>query len=271
VDDPGRQAPAAAAWRASLEALAIPPEILAKAPADPWQLPPELFLADVGAQAPPTPSRQRAVEVLPPRGSVLDVGCGGGRASLALVPPAARLTGVDESSAMLAEFSRAAGAAGLAAVAIHGHWPDVAVSVPVEPADVVVCHHVAYNVADLVPFVVALTGSARRRVVLELTDRHPRAGLAGLWEEIWGITRTDGPEAADAAAVLREAGLDVAIEAFTLPSRPGRGREAVVATVRRHLCVGPERDGEIDRLLPTDFGLGPRAVTCMWWPGESAS
>ena len=236
--------PAAKAWRASLEALAIPPEILAQAPADPWRLPTELFLVEAGKKPPPTPSRERAAEVLPGGGSVLDVGCGGGRASLALVPPAGELTGVDESAEMLAEFSRAAGAAGVPAAAIHGRWPDIAASVPIEPADVVVCHHVLYNVADLVPFVRALTTCAKERVVVELTDRHPRAGLAPLWQEIWGIHRPDGPDATAAAEVVREAGIEV-------------------------LCAGPERDGEIDRLLPGDFDTGRRSVTCLWWPGAA--
>ncbi len=117
---------AAEAWRSSLEALAIPAEILAQAPADPWQLPRELFVVEDGADLPTTPSRRHAAEALRPGGSVLDVGCGGGRASLALVPPAAEVTGVDESAEMLTEFSRAAGARGVAAAAVPGKWPDVA-------------------------------------------------------------------------------------------------------------------------------------------------
>jgi SAM-dependent methyltransferase len=260
---------AADAWRSSLEALAIPAEILSQAPANPWELPRDLFLVDAGVEPASTPSRERAAEVIPPAGSVLDVGCGGGRASVALVPPAAHLTGVDQSAEMLTAFSRAAGAAGVAAVAVRGTWPDVAEQEAIEPADVVVCHHVVYNVADLVPFVTALTRAAKRRVVVELTDRHPRAGLTEVWREIWALDRSEGPNAADAVAVVREAGMDVTIETFDLPPRAGRTREAVVATVRRHLCVGPERDADIDRLLPADFGTWNRPVTCMWWHGEA--
>src|SRR5580704_2162219 len=151
MDSSGRPATAAEAWRSSLEALAIPSSILAQAPADPWELPRELFLVDAGAELPPSVSRHRAVEVLPAGGSVLDVGSGGGRACIALVPPAVELTGVDESAVMLAEFSRAATAAGVSSVAIHGRWPAISSDSRIEPVDVVVCHHVVYNVADLVP------------------------------------------------------------------------------------------------------------------------
>src|SRR5512146_2244172 len=86
---------AADQWRDERAAGAIPPEILEQAPEPPWGLPPELFRAD--DQPPESPSRDRAREALPDGGSVLDVGCGGGAASLALVPPAASVTGVDTS------------------------------------------------------------------------------------------------------------------------------------------------------------------------------
>src|SRR3954465_14601387 len=77
--------PAADRWREELAGWEIPPEILAQAPESPWGFPPELFAA------PPdpvdTPSRDRALEGLPPGGSVIDVGCGGGGGGLALGPP----------------------------------------------------------------------------------------------------------------------------------------------------------------------------------------
>src|SRR3954468_24194750 len=79
--------PAAERWRDELSAWAIPPDILAAAPEPPWGFPVELFRAD--AESPDTPSRDAALAALPDGGTVLDVGCGGGGASLALVPPAA--------------------------------------------------------------------------------------------------------------------------------------------------------------------------------------
>ena len=57
-------------------------------------------------------------------------------------------------------------AAGIAARTVLGPWPEVAHRT--EPADVVVCGHVLYNVADAAPFVAELTAHARGRVVLEV-------------------------------------------------------------------------------------------------------
>src|SRR5206468_680590 len=52
-----------------------------------------------------SPSVRRALEALPEGGSVLDVGAGAGAASLPLCPPAAAVTAVDQSPAMLAAFA----------------------------------------------------------------------------------------------------------------------------------------------------------------------
>lgn len=55
---------------------------------------------------------------------------------------------------MLGAFAERADATGAAHTEIEGRWPDAADGTPA--ADVVVCHNVVYNVADLVPFVRAL-------------------------------------------------------------------------------------------------------------------
>ena len=79
---------AAEKWRADLASWAIPEEIRVQAPQDPWIHPVAQFIApDV---IPDSPAHQVARAALPEGGSVLDVGCGGGRAALALVPPASR-------------------------------------------------------------------------------------------------------------------------------------------------------------------------------------
>ena len=61
---------------------------------------------------------------------VLDVGCGGGRAALGLVPPAMRLVGVDHQASMLELFSEAASRVGVQSTTVLGDWPDVAASTP---------------------------------------------------------------------------------------------------------------------------------------------
>ena len=198
----GGDGPAARRWAEQLAAWAIPEEILAAAPESPWHFPTTIF-ASPDPEAADSPSRRRAREALPEGGTVLDVGVGGGAAGLGLVPPAGRLVGVDESAELLASFAARASERGIASEQVQGRWPDVAGSVG--SADVVVCHHVFYNVPDLAAFATALTDHARRRVVVELTGVHPVVSTNPLWRHFHGLERPEGPSAADAAAVLAEA------------------------------------------------------------------
>jgi SAM-dependent methyltransferase len=272
MDDP------LARWRAQLEAWAIPEEILAAAPESPWGFPVGLFRARAErAGARQTPSNREAARWLPAGGSVLDVGAGAGAASLPLAGVAGVLVGVDESAAMVAAFQEAAAGAGVRAEGVQGRWPEVAGRVG--PADVVVCHHVLYNVADLAPFAAALTDHARRRVVVELTDRHPLVGLAPLWRRFHGLERPAGPTAADAAAALRALGLDPGRQDWESGDRLGFERfEELVAFTRRRLCLPTDRDPEVaEALLEAGtrqvggvwVGAGPRLVSTLSWAGAA--
>jgi SAM-dependent methyltransferase len=217
-----QEADALARWREQLDGWAIPEEILAAAPESPWAFPVGLFRSRArrAGSRPATPSNREAARSLPPGGSVLDVGAGGGAASLPLAGVAGRLVAVDESADMVAAFLAAAEAAGVPASGVEGRWPEVAGRVA--PADVVVCHHVLYNVADLAPFADALTGHARRRVVAELTERHPLVGLAPLWRRFHGLERPSGPGADDAVA-----------------ARTGRARTASASTTSTSWSPSP--------------------------------
>jgi SAM-dependent methyltransferase len=259
-------------WRDQLEGWAIPEEIRARAPEEPWGFPTELFVARADAAPPDTPSRRRGLEVLPEGGAVLDVGCGAGAASLALVPPADRLIGVDPLEEMLAAFEDRARRAGVSFRGVPGAWPEVA---PLEPADVVVCHHVLYNVPDLGRFVSQLTAHARRRVVIELTDEHPIVWTRDLWERFHDLERPRGPTVQDCAAALREVGVDPAVEMFDEPGGAWgfRRKEDAVALVRRRLCLPASRDPEVeeaigDRLVERQgfWRTGPpRRLATFWW------
>ncbi len=267
---------AAAEWAEQLGAWSIPKAIIAAAPESPWGFPVELFdrRAAVAAAAPPSASAARALEALPVGGTVLDVGCGGGAASLPLARRASTLVGVDPSAELLAAFLDAAQGLGVAAATVEGQWPEVAPRV--EAADVVVCNHVAYNVPMIEPFVQALTSHARARVVMEMTTRHPLAWMNDLWLRFHDLERPSGPTADDALAVLREIGVDAHREDETRTDAAGSftRREDAVALVRRRLCLSPDRDAELadalgDRLTEHDglWSVGPPTseVAVMRW------
>ena len=255
---------AAQRWADQLAAWAIPEEIMAQAPESPWEFSPALFKGPPPEPGPETVSQRRAKEALPEGGSVLDVGCGGGAAGLALVPRAARVVGFDQSAELLAIFSDRARELGVDYQVFQGDWPEAAGSVG--PADVVVCHHVAYNVPNLADFAAALSSHATSRVVVELSEHHPRFHLNDLWRHFWDVERPEGPVADDAVAVLREAGIEPHVERS--PRQPRSiPREARVASVRRYLCLPADRDPEIEALLGDD--MPPGEVVTLWWAGTA--
>lgn len=263
---------AAARWASELAAWDIPPEILGQAPESPWGFPPAIFAraAEVAVHeaAPPSMSAIRARQALEGGGTVLDVGVGAGAACLPLAPPATFLRGVDQSTGMLAAFSALASERGLAHDTVEGGWPDVAGAV--DDAEVVVCHHVFYNVAGLVPFAAALTGRARRRVVVELTATHPQAALNSLWRRFWDLERPAGPDCDLAVAVLSEAGLGVGVDRWEAPARwSAAPRAELVAFIRRRLCLPPDRDADVEAALDPDFELAPRQLATLWWSGTA--
>lgn len=260
---------AAGRWAEQLERWAIPDEILARAPVSPWQHDTAMFVVDDTLDR-SAPAAEVARSVLPvSEGSVLDVGCGGGRAAMALVPPAEFVIGVDQSPAMLAEFTRAVATVGARSMTIEGVWPDVASITPV--ADVVVCHHVAYNVADIEPFLLALTARARLAVVLVLPPRHPLSAWNDAWRHFWGLERPTGPTADDLAEILD--GLGLGAERWDVP-RPPLARATAdpasrVSSARRRLCLTEDRDDELAAYLDSHEPRWSDTNVVFRWPGSA--
>ncbi len=247
---------------------AVPQAIVENAPEPEWSFEPEMFRwrPEEDAKQPVRPSRRRALEALPERGSVLDVGVGGGASSLGLAPKAGLITGVDSLETMLESFQAAAAAAGVEARAVLGTWPDVADQV--DPADVAVCHHVIYGVTEIEEFILALTARARHRVVLELSADHPLSGLKPLWKALHGLDRPDRRVADEAEAVLVSMGLGAEREDVVLPPRTQEVTPELVAFVRRRLYVGQDREPEIAEFLRARAPQ-ERRVVALWWPGAA--
>lgn len=249
-------------WRNDLQAWAIPEQVLAQAPESPWIHPVENFTPK-GDLHVDVPSRLRALEALPDGGSVLDIGCGGGRAAFGLVPPAGSVSGVDHQQGMLDVFSHEAAARGVVCSVHLGDWPAVAGTVPV--CDVVTCHHVLYNVQDLRPFLEALTAHARRRVVTEIPLLHPLSSLSGAWRHFWGLERPLGPTADDALACARSLGIDARMETFADPPPPARAvTDDDVRHTRVRLCLTADRDDDVRTWLEAN-PRPARELAALWW------
>ena len=261
---------ATARWRAALESWAIPEDILAAAPQSPYGFSVRLFeRAAEAAMGGSSPTTAAMAAALPPNGSVLDIGCGAGAASLPVAGMAGELIGVDSSADMLAAFAARARGLGVGVMTQVGRWPDIAGEVGI--ADVAVARNVAYNVPDLAEFASAMTAHARERAVLELTVVHPLSWMNPLWRVIHGIERPSRPTLDDAVAVLSELGLEVVVQRWTgasvLKSLPA---DEVAAFVLQRLCVGQDRAGEVRAALAALPPLPPRSgqdVATVWWAG----
>ncbi len=258
----------AALWRERLGSWAIPEEILAAAPADPWSYPLARFTSRTDralAERDDGPTLTRMSEALPAGGTLLDVGSGPGAASLPLHERIGHLYAVDTSGEMLEELAARADKLGVPATTVEGRWPDVAGRVP--EVDVTVAAHVVYNVPDLDRFLRALDERTRGRVVLELPNRHPMSWISPLWEHFHGIVRPVRPIAEDCVALAAALGFDVHVEERESPLERFDSLEELAASACHRICLEPSRAEEVGRTA-LELGMWPlprdRWVT-VWW------
>jgi SAM-dependent methyltransferase len=181
--------------------------------------------------------------------SVLDVGSGPGRFTLAIAPRARSVLAVDPSKRMLAILRRRAREAGLGNIrTVTGMWQDV----DVEPVDVVLCSHVLPLIADVVPFVRKLHGAARRRVLLYVGAYAADAVVDPFWRHFHGAPRRPGASYLDAVGVLEEMGIRPRLEVVELRNRSRFDTLAHAVDVYRDQLVLPKTAGvrkELTRLL----------------------
>ncbi len=190
--------------------------------------------------------------------TVLDVGAGTGRHTLALAPHVGRITAVDPSEAML-EFLRAdVEEQSLRNVqTVLSDW----ITADVEPADIVICSHVLYPIADIEPFLRKLDASAVRRVYVYLRA-DPLPTDMGLWPEFYGVPLQSQPVHMDLINVLAQMGIFADVEVvehrFTLTFATF---EDAVAQVRNSLCLSEEDSAADEKLRQL---LSERLIE---WPG----
>ncbi len=190
--------------------------------------------------------------------TVIDIGAGTGRHTLALAPHVRTITAVDPSEAMLGLLREDVEVERLTNVEIvHSEW--LAADVP--PADVVICSHVLYPIVDVVPFVRALEAHATQRVFLYMRV-DPLPTDLGLWGEFYGGVALQGqPSAIDIVNLLYDIGIAADIEAtdhvFTWTFAD---LDEAVVQLRNSLCINESDTKSIARLREL---LGERLIA---WP-----
>lgn len=255
---------AAIKWATDLREWAIPEHIISQAPESPWIHPPAMFA--LPAEIPESPSHLRAREAMPVGGSVLDIGCGGGIAAFAIAPPAGTVVGVDHQAEMLKMFAESASAKGLVHHEILGDWPDVSPETP--KADVVTCHHVAYNVAHIEPFLSALDAHATNRVVIELPQQHPLSTMRDSWKHFWDLDRPVNPTPQDLIEVLSQMGITANLELWEGPKLRPLNIDDDVRFLRIRLCLDSSRDADIRQFLVAQKTRQSRTLATIWWDVE---
>lgn len=147
--------------------------------------------------------------------SVLDVGAGTGRFSLALAPQSEHVTAVEPSAAMLDYLRQDAAEQGLSNMSfVQTTWQQAPDDLQ---ADIVICSHVLYPIKDIVPFLAKLQAATRQSCYLYLRATHVDAALAPLWRHFHGDERRMPPGYIHALDVLYEMGIYANVEIVTLP------------------------------------------------------
>lgn len=211
---------------------------------------------------------------LTPSTTILDVGAGTGRHVVPLAPLAAQVTAVEPSPAMRAQLEAVVQEQGLANVRIvASQWPVA----EVEPADIVICSHVAYVVSEIAPFLRRLDEVNRGRCYVVLRHVQREIAILDLFERIWGEPRCQEPTFTDLFGVASQLGIWANVA--TIPFGVAAEFESIddaVAWVRADLLnpVGPSVDSTIreylnERMICRDgkwtFPTPPMVAGVLWW------
>lgn len=276
----GHTASAIEAWRARVERHHAQSEGVMEASlkeGDFWRNLAPMFRADPHRED--DEALNALLELTPKGGRVLDVGGGAGRFAIALAARrGAAVTVVDPSPSMLEQMeASAAEVEGANVTGVNAEWE----SARVESADVVLCSHVVYGVADIRPFLQKLHDHARERVIMVSFVDSPQSGVAPLWEPVYGEERINLPALPELMNMLWEMGIYPSVRMLS-PTGPHvfESVEAAVEEVRGRLFIGSD-SGRLRRLSESiggyleavDIGYrirGARAVRqgVIWWDVE---
>jgi len=158
----------------------------------------------------------RLRDIVTPQTSILDVGAGTGRFTLALAPQAKHIIAVEPNAAMLGYLRQDASERGLTNISyLQATWQDAPNDLQ---ADIVICSHVLYPIRDIVPFLAKLQAAALHGCYLYMFATHLDTLLNDLWRHFHGDERQLPPAYIHVLDVLYEMGIYANVEIVKLPS-----------------------------------------------------
>lgn len=212
-------------------------------------------------------------EAVRPEDSALDVGAGAGRYALPLSKLAARVTAVEPSAGMRTSLEQTLNEREVSNVTVvPGAWQDVSV----EPHDVVLCAHVLYFVADVVPFIEKLDRAARRTCYIYLRVDERETLFHPLWEQLFEDPFPSEPGFADLYPLLLSQGIRPNVHITGEGGGSYADAEDAIVQVKPLFGIAPEdnrydaamRDYFRAHLVPRGdrFTLpGPMQTAIVWW------
>ena len=188
---------------------------LGRTSADFWKRRASGFHRSTKDTIPSDPLYLRLCNLVTLQTSVLDVGAGTGRFSLALAPYSKYITAVEPSAAMMDFLRSDAADKGLSNISyVQATWQAAPDNLQ---ADIVICSHVLYPIRDIEPFLVKLQKATRQDCYCYLRATHIDALTADLWQHFHHDERRIPPSYIHVLDVLYEMGIFANVETVTLP------------------------------------------------------
>jgi SAM-dependent methyltransferase len=147
--------------------------------------------------------------------TVLDVGAGTGRFTLALAPLVRHITVVEPHATMLSYLRQDARERHYTNLSLlQTTWQDAPSDLT---ADIVICSHVVYPILDIEPFLAKLRAATGRACYLYVRANHIDAVTGHLWQHFHGDERRLPPSYIHVLDVLFEMGIYADVEIVKLP------------------------------------------------------
>ena len=206
-------------WKAILTARAQQMDAayarLGRTSADFWDRRAKSFHRSTKDTAARDPFFIRIASVVTSQTSVLDVGAGTGRFTLALAPQAQHVTAVEPNAAMLDYLRRDASEQGQTNISyLRCTWEDAPTDLQ---ADIVICSHVLYPIYDIEPFLAKMIAATRRSCYIYHRASHIDAVTGQLWHHFHGDERCLPPGYIHVLDVLYEMGIYANVEIVKIP------------------------------------------------------